>query len=49
MAATGAGQETVTGNERLQQTGSQILFAPKAEAFKNQFVMSKSGCVPGKL
>ena len=47
MAATGAAQEAP--NETFKQTGSQILFAPKAEAFKNQFVMSKSGCVPGKL
>ena len=33
----------------LKQTGSAVVFAPKAEQFRNQFVMSKADAVVGKL
>ena len=33
----------------LKQTGSAVVFAPKAEKFRSQFVMDKAEAVVGKL
>ena len=42
-------QDAVAESSPLKQTGSAVVFAAKADNFRNQFIMNKKDAVIGKL